>query len=237
MMKEKVTRLKEILSDQEREIVKRGKWGKQRGLGGRPCLLVIDAQHNYVGSNAPILEQMDQWPSGCGAKAWEAVPKIKTLLETARRKGFIVIYTRQVQKDLSIRQRFDSFGTKIERAHQDYVDGAKGTEIIEALAPQDDDLVIDKSYASAFFATPLISFLVKLQIDSILFMGGTTSGCIRSTVVDAAARNYNVGVVMDCVFDRIEVSHRAALLDIWMKYGDILTFEEALGYLKKTEPF
>ncbi len=236
-MTDKLAWLKEILSDQERDIVARGKWGKERGLGKRPCLIVVDAQHNYVGEDAPILEQMERWPSGCGARAWKAVPKIGELLEVARGKNVPIIYTRQVQKSLSIRERFDSFGAKIERRHEDYVDGARGTEIIDELSPKDGDLIIDKSYASAFFATPLISFLVKLRIDSMLFMGGTTSGCIRSTVVDAAARNYNVGVVMGCVFDRIQISHRAALLDIWMKYGDIFTFEEALEYLKKTEPF
>ena len=66
-------------------------------------------------------------------------------------------------------------------------------------------------------------------------MGGSTSGCVRSTVVDAAARNYNVAVIMDCVFDRIEISHRAALLDLCMKYTDIFTYEEAMDYLQRVE--
>ncbi|MFH1933059.1 MAG: isochorismatase family protein [Pseudomonadota bacterium] len=233
-MKEKVKWLKEALSDEEREILRRGGWGKQRGLGVCPCLMVIDAQYNYIGQDAPILEQMERWPSGCGTKAWAAVPRIDSLLEAARGNNYPVIYTRQVQKNIAIREKFDGFGTKIERRSEDMVDGAKGTEIIEELSPRDGDLVIDKSYASAFFATPLISFLIKMQIDTILVIGGTTSGCVRSTAVDAAARNYNVGIVMDCVFDRLEYSHRAALLDMWMKYADVITSEEALAYLENS---
>lgn len=230
-MNEKAGWLQEVLSMEEREIVKRGGWGKQRGLGTRPCLMVIDAQYNYRGEDGPILEQMQRWPSGCGLKAWAAASKISKLLDAARSTDCPVIYTRQVQKNIAVREVFDSFATKIERRSEDMVDGSKGTEIVEELSPQDRDLVIDKSYASAFFATPLISFLIKMKIDTILVTGGTTSGCVRSTAVDAAARNYNVGVVMDCVYDRLEYSHRASLLDMWMKYADIITFEETLDYL------
>lgn len=236
-MTDKAKWLQEMLSDDEREIVRRGGYGTERGLGTRPCLMVIDAQYYYVGDNAPIMDQIAQWPSGCGSKAWESVPKIATLLETARGKNIPIIYTRQVQKDLNIRERFDSLGAKIARPHQDYLEGAKAIEIIDELAPKKGDLIIDKSYSSAFYATPLIGYLIKLGIDSILAMGGSTSGCVRATSVDAAARNYNVGVVMDCVFDRIEFSHRAALLDMWMKYADIFTFEEAMDYLDKVQVF
>jgi maleamate amidohydrolase len=237
LMKDKVRWLQEVLSDDEREIVRRGGYGKQRGLGDRPCLMVIDAQYYYVGDNVPIMEQIDRWPSGCGAQAWQAVPKIVHLLGSARKKNIPVIYTRQVQPNIYIREKFDSLGAKIERRHEDYVEGAKGVEIVDELAPQQGDLVVDKSYSSAFYATPLVGYLVKLRIDSMLVMGGSTSGCVRATVIDAAARNYNVGLVMDCVFDRIGISHRAALLDMWMKYADVWTFEEVMDYLSKRQAF
>ena len=234
-MVDKVKWIQELLSDDEREIIRRSGYGKTRNLGTRPCLLVIDAQYYYVGDNAPIMEQIGRWPSGCGDKAWKAVPKIGTLLETARRKNIPIVYTRQVQPNLFIREKFDSLGAKIERPHKDYVEGAKGIQIIDELAPQKGDLVIDKSYSSAFYATPLVGYLIKLGIDSILAMGGSTSGCVRASTIDAAARNYNVAVVMDCVFDRIELSHRATLLDLWMKYTDIFTFEEAMDYLNRAK--
>ena len=230
---DKVEWLQEVLSDDEREIIRRSGYGKTRGLGTRPCLLVIDAQYYYVGAKAPIMEQIDRWPSGCGDKAWKAVPKIGNLLSTARRKKIPVVYTRQVQPSIHIREKFDSLGAKIERPPEDYVQGAKGIQIIDELAPAEGDLVIDKSYASAFYATPLVGYLIKLGIDSVLAMGGSTSGCVRASAIDAAARNYNVAVVMDCVFDRIEIFHRATLLDLWMKYTDIFTFAEATDYLDR----
>jgi len=99
------------------------------------------------------------------------------------------------------------------------------------LAPKKGDLVINKSYSSAFYGTPLLSFLIKLRTDTLIVTGGTSSGCIRATCVDGVSRNLNVAVVEDCVFDRISVSHKVALLDLWMKYCDVITSEEAIRYL------
>jgi len=33
----------------------------------------------------------------------------------------------------------------------------------------------------------------------------------------------------ECVFDRIEASHKIGLLDLWMKYATVMPLEEALG--------
>jgi nicotinamidase-related amidase len=79
----------------------------------------------------------------------------------------------------------------------------------------------------------MVSFLNGLRVDSILMTGGTTSGCVRATVVDAITRNYNVALIEDCVFDRIETSHKIALFDLWMKYCDVISLEEAFEYLEK----
>ncbi len=95
------------------------------------------------------------------------------------------------------------------------------------------DLVVDKSYASAFYGTPMVSYLNGLGVDSILMTGGVTSGCVRATIIDAISRNYNVAVIEDCVFDRIEISHKVSLLDMWMKYCDVISLKEALEYLTK----
>jgi maleamate amidohydrolase len=43
-------------------------------------------------------------------------------------------------------------------------------------------------------------------------------------------------VVQEAVFDRIRCSHKAALLDLWMKYCDVLSFSEALDYLNASQP-
>ena len=217
----------DILTTLDREVIRRGEYGKSRGLGKNPVLIIIDLQYNYTGADKPILDQISEWPSGVGESSWRAIERIKGVLTVSRRKNIPIIYTRQIQTNIG----FDSFAAKTDREQSQYLKGAKGTMIVDELAPERGDLVIDKSYSSAFYGTPLLSFLIKLRADTLIVTGGTSSGCIRATCVDAVTRNFNVAVVEDCVYDRISVSHKVALLDLWMKYCDVITSEEAIRYL------
>ena len=219
----------DILTPTDREVIRRGGYGKPRGLGERPALLIIDPQRNYAGVDKPILEQIAEWPSGVGESAWRAIERLKSLLHAFREKKRPVIYTRQVQKIIA----FDGFAAKAVRSSSQYLEGSKGTSIVEAIAPQDGDFVIDKSYASAFYGTPLLSVLIKLKVDTLVVAGGTTGGCVRATCVDAISRNFDVAVVEDCVYDRISVSHKVALLDLWMKYCDVMSRDKAIDYVAR----
>jgi maleamate amidohydrolase len=217
------------LTEVDKIVIEKGGYGKRRGLGKKPVMMIIDAQYNYVGADKPIEEQLDEWPSGGGAASWAGIKKIKVLKEKANEVGIPVIYTRNVQKNT---MNFDGFSLKADRDNSKYIDGRPETEIVEDLKPISGDLVVDKSYASAFFGTPLISYLVKLGVDSIIIVGGSTSGCVRATAVDAVTHNFNVGVVEDCVYDRIQLSHQAGLLDLWMKYCDVVKADEVIDYFQ-----
>ena len=219
----------DILTPTDREVIRRGGYGKPRGLGERPALLIIDPQYNYAGADKPILEQIQEWPSGVGESAWRAIERLKPLIHAFREKKRPIIYTRQVQKSMA----FDGFAAKAVRSPSQYLDGSKGTSIVEAIAPQEGDVVIDKSYASAFYGTPLLSVLIKLKVDTLIVAGGTTGGCVRATCVDAISRNFDVAVVEDCVYDRISASHKVALLDLWMKYCDLISSGAAVDYVTR----
>lgn len=222
----------DLLTDVDRLVISKGGYGKSRGLGKKPLLLIIDPQYNYVGEDKPIEEQLDQWPSGGGGLAWAAIRQIATLKAAAVKAGIPVFYSRNVQKQ---NLTFDGFSTKTNRDQSKYLDGRPEVQIVSELAPSESDLVIDKAYASVFYGTPLQSYLVKLGIDTILIVGGSTGGCCRATAVDAVTRNYNVAMVEECLYDRIGLSHKAALLDLWMKYCDVINLDEVTNYLHSLE--
>ena len=147
--------------------------------------------------------------------------------DTYRGGGRPIFYTRNVQNATNA---FDSFATKTKRDQTKYIDGAPEADLLECVKPLPTEMIIPKSYASAFYGTPLQSYLVKLGIDTVIIVGGSTSGCCRATAVDAVTRNYNLGYVEDCLFDRISISHKAALLDVWMKYGDVINSDYVKEY-------
>jgi len=64
----------------------------------------------------------------------------------------------------------------------------------------------------------------------VIVTGGTTSGCVRATCVDAFSHNYRVALVEDGCFDRSQASEAMTLCDLNAKYADIVKADEVLGY-------
>ena len=221
----------EILTDRDRRVIANAGYGKPRGLGTSPLLVVIDCQYNYIGADEPVDEQQDRWPAGGGAGAWAAIRVIAKLLDQARGAGIPILYTRNVQKRTV---RFDSFAGKSTWDKRATLDESEGSRIVDEISPTDDDLVLDKSYASAFYGTPLLTYLNGLGTDTLVITGVSTSGCVRATAVDAVTRGYRVAVVADAVADRIVASHQVSLLDLWMKYADVIDSARAAEYLAST---
>lgn len=90
------------------------------------------------------------------------------------------------------------------------------------------DILINKRMASAFFETNLRSLLTFHGIDTVIVTGGSTSGCVRATVVDGLSCGYRMIVPEECVADRHESPHFANLHDMAVKYADVMPVAEVL---------
>ena len=86
------------------------------------------------------------------------------------------------------------------------------------------------------FGTPLFALLTERAVDTLIVTGGSTSNCVRATAVDAASRDFRTIVVAECVFDRFELSHLAALFDLDRQYADVVSLGDALEGLRGREP-
>lgn len=93
------------------------------------------------------------------------------------------------------------------------------------------DLIYCKRMPSPFFETPLPSLLVWHQIDTVIFTGGSTSGCVRAAAVDALSRGYRTLIPEQCVADKHESYHYANLTDLMLKYADVLDVQEIGDWL------
>ncbi|PZW48811.1 maleamate amidohydrolase [Humitalea rosea] len=97
------------------------------------------------------------------------------------------------------------------------------------------DILINKRMASAFFETNVRSLLTFHQIDTVVVTGGSTSGCVRATVVDGLSCGYRMIVPEECVADRHESPHFANLYDMAVKYADVLPVAEVLDAIPQME--
>ena len=108
-----------------------------------------------------------------------------------------------------------------------------GDEIVAEISPAPQDIVIPKGKPSAFFGTPLLSYLIALGVDSLFVAGGATSGCVRASVVDAFSNNYPCWLLNDCCFDRFEASHAMTMFDLGAKYASIKSASDAVRLMNE----
>jgi maleamate amidohydrolase len=94
------------------------------------------------------------------------------------------------------------------------------------------DFTYCKNAPSMFFQTPLITFLVKENVDTVLVTGCTTSGCVRATIVDAFSYGFHVQVLADCCGDAEEGPHNDTLRDVGRRYADITDRASAEAWIR-----
>lgn len=212
---------------------------RPKPLGTRPAVLIVDVNYAFVGLKpANIVESVRDFRTSCGDKGWQAIAAIQTLMNVGRQCGAPIIYTTGISatrqgSHWANRARTDD--TRRVLSQDELEHRRTGNRIVAEIAPEVGDIVIEKRGPSAFFGTPLVSYLNELDVDTLLVAGTTTSGCVRASVVDAAAYNYFVGVVEECCFDRFEISHRVSLMDMHAKYGRVFSLPDAQTYLRTAE--
>lgn len=220
-----------IISDEEQRAYRAAGFGRPGGCGTRPALLIIDVQYRTIGTKSkPFFEAIKEFPTSCGEVGWAAVVNISLLLNEFRKRQWPVLYPHVAPK-LSTEG-----GRLAEKVPSIMTIPPKGYEFPTELAPQAGDILLPKKHPSAFFATPLVSHLVDLGADTLVVTGCTTSGCVRSSVVDAFAYNFRVLVAQDAVYDRSHVSHAVNLFDMSEKYADVAPTEDLLRKLQAIGP-
>ena len=190
-------------------------FGGGLGFGNKPALVSIDLMLAYFDPSSPMY-----LPSR------DCLESSARVIAAARKNNVPVIHTRVI------------FGP-------DAVDGAVFIRKIPALktligdnpmnrfmpevAPLDNELVIVKQYASAFFGTSLSSTLRGLGVDTLAIIGVSTSGCIRATGLDALQNGFIPIVVRDACGDRAPGPHESNLYDLQAKYAEVISESQVIA--------
>ncbi|MBH5384716.1 isochorismatase family protein [Bradyrhizobium sp. CNPSo 4019] len=201
--------------------------GGAAGFGNRPALLAIDVQYRSMGDRPmPIREAIEQYPTSCGEAGWHAVAHIAELIGLFREKKWPVIFPHVARK---VGHDHGTFSAKIPGIMRI---PPEGYDFVREAAPEPGELLLPKTQASAFFGTPLATYLIGGGIDSLVVTGCTTSGCVRASVVDACALNFKSMVPSDAVYDRSPTSHAVNLFDIASKYADVAPTQAVVERLR-----
>ncbi|GAB4167954.1 MAG: isochorismatase family protein [Thalassobaculales bacterium] len=198
------------------------------GFGKKPMIINVDLQKAYTSVGQYIT-------------AYENDPRqmeyVNTIAALARARGLPVVWT--YVAFMASGEDCGVFGSRT-----DTPDSLQNIKIGSPRAELDDrlvinpvkDVVINKKMPSAFHETPLQSLAVWHRCDTVIVTGGSTSGCVRATVVDSLSRGYRTIVPEECVADLHESPHFANLYDMMKKYADVVPVAEVIGYLEAWRP-
>jgi maleamate amidohydrolase len=208
--------------DSVREFYLSKGFGGRVGFGSSPAIIVIDMAKAWLDGSSPL-----------GSRNVQGVMEhILRILKVGRERKVPIFFTTMVF-DAGGVEAAGPIGRKLLHTSQAHsLDrGTDATVLDPRLERGRDEILIEKQRASAFWGTPLDSYLIGRRIDTLIITGCSTSGCIRGTAEAAHNANYHTIVVSDAVGDRHPLAHECNLTDIDMRYGDVVSADDVIAYL------
>jgi nicotinamidase-related amidase len=197
---------------------------KRFGFGRKPALINIDLQKAYTAVGEFVT-------------AYETDPRqmdyVNQLARAFRGKNLPVVWTYVAYMDSGEDAGVWGTRTNTPDSLQNIKVGARRSEFDQRLEiDRRRDIIVNKRMASAFHETHLASVFNYHGVDTIVVTGGSTSGCVRATVVDSLSRSYRTIVAEEAVADKHESPHFANLYDMALKYADVLPVAEILDFIR-----
>lgn len=205
------------------EEIKANPTRKRFGFGRKPALINVDLQNAYT--------RVNEFKT-----AYETDPKqieyVNALADLFRARNCPVVWTHVAYMDSG--EDCGVWGTRTNTPDslQNIKVGSRRSQLDDRLRiDAKRDIVVNKRMASAFFETNLGSLFTFHRIDTVVVTGGSTSGCVRATVVDSLSRSFRAIVPEECVSDKHESPHFANLYDMALKYADVIPVAEVIDFM------
>lgn len=193
------------------------------GFGDKLAIVNVDFQRAYTDLSA-------------FKTAYETDPRqiefVNIISRMAREKGMPVIWSRVGYKDDASDAGIWGTRTNTADSLQNIKYGSARHEFDPRCQISPDDLQYTKRMPSAFFETPLASYLTWHKVDTVIVTGGSTSGCVRATAVDSLSYGYRTIVPIETCADKHESYHFANLTDLQLKYADVEPVQVVMDWLE-----
>jgi len=200
---------------------------KKFGFGARMAIVNVDPQKAYT--------RPDLFKTGYITDP-QQMSHINELSKALRGKGLPVIWTHVAYMNNAADCGIWGTRTDTPDSLQNIKYGSQRAEFDDRLdIHRDIDAVYTKRMPSAFFETPLNSFLTFHKIDTVVVTGGSTSGCVRATAVDSLSHGYRTIVPIETTADKHESYHFANLTDLLIKYADVVDVKDVYDWITNYE--
>jgi nicotinamidase-related amidase len=211
----------------------------KRELGAHhAALLCIDLQYLDAARNHGVFAYAER--PGVPREADEyyfhrletlVLPNVRRLQDAFRAVGIEVIHTRIQSLTADGRDR----GPGHKRLNLHAAPGSKEAEFLEIVAPQGDEIVINKTASGVFTSTNLEYVLRNLEITSLFVAGVYSNECVSTAIRDACDLGFYVTLIEDGCATVTPEMEKATLTTIKDRYARVMSTDEALAEIAKVE--
>jgi ureidoacrylate peracid hydrolase len=114
-----------------------------------------------------------------------------------------------------------------------FVKGEWGSEIVDALAPQQGDVIVEGKRGLDTFATTNLDFILRARgITTIALSGFLTNCCVESTMRSGYEKGYQVITLSDCVAATSPEEHENAIKFDYPMFSDVMTSDALVEQLE-----
>ena len=198
------------------------------------ALLVIDIQNTYLEvPDDPV--EAERWSPFFERMNKTVIPNTADLVGWARESGVEVIFARiachtEDGRDRSLSQKKPGFNYLLLPKHRE------DSQIVDALAPQGDEIVVTKTTDSALTGTNLRLILHNIGIKDVVVAGIFTDQCVSSTVRSLCDESFGVLVTHDACAAATDDLHRHELEIINMIYCHVVSCADVKSFLRPPDP-
>ncbi|WP_024899878.1 isochorismatase family cysteine hydrolase [Brucella rhizosphaerae] len=174
---------------------------------GMTSLLYVDMQRIWCEPNLDPTHSQDGNSYYHRRLRDMVIPNQVRILEAGRKAGCDVLHT--IIESLTLDGRDRSLDHKLSDMH--VPKGSPEGQVIDALAPIDNEIILPKTSSGVFNSTNIDYVLRNLNTRYLIIAGVITDQCVDMAVRDAADRGYLVTVVDDACATYSQERHEAAL--------------------------
>ena len=198
------------------------------------ALLIIDEQYAIVKRpriehpTAAEKERLERWEPFYRTYEEVVIPNLQSIIQSCRAHQIEVAYAKiqgfkKSGADRSLVQKMTGFNEFLMTE-----DDPRGA-IIEELAPEKEDIVVNKTTDSAITGTNLRLILHNMGIDTVIVTGTMTDQCVSGTVRDLSDESFHVWLIEDACLAATRELHEHELTVLNNIYCHVITTQELLN--------
>jgi nicotinamidase-related amidase len=207
-----------------KQLVESIRTSTRAGLGPHSAVLAIHWQTDVVAPTGTLNRTFAKTVERKGI-----IPKTANVIARARQAGSKIIYVNVLFEQNYVGLVRNNALWNMVSQSGGFVRGATGLEVVPALAPHADDVVLTHSRISCFYGTELLTVLIGNGITDLYLTGVATNVAVDHTARDAVQLGFNTYIVDDCCASSDDDHHNASLQTLRVVCTGIVQSQELLA--------